>query len=58
MVLTGTHDTFAGTRIIAHEPAVITQATPRSARVPAWKVALALVLHLLAAFAYMVIGAI
>lgn len=61
MVLSGAHDQFAGTRIVADkdvvDQAVREPAHPnRSHHVATWKVALAIVLHLFFALVYMIVG--
>ncbi len=64
MVVTGIHDTFAGTRIVADESAWHDQTVQESEllnegpHVATWRVVLAVALHLFFPFVYMVIGAI
>ena len=63
MVLTGAHDSFAGTRIVHAEQHRVEHfgqecETPHEgSRVSQWKVALAIVVHLFAALVYMIVGA-
>ena len=64
MVFTGAHDTFAGTRILTDEQwnrdYTLREPDPGTSRSPvsAWKVALAIVLHVFVAFVYMIVAAI
>jgi uncharacterized RDD family membrane protein YckC len=63
-VWTGAHDTFAGTRIVTNQQwnRDYTLSEPDrendTSRVPAWKVAFAIVLHVFFAFVYVIVAAI
>lgn len=63
MVLTGAHDAFAGTRIVLAKPrgtgaTVGADGSTDDSPVAAWKVGLAIGLHLFFALVYMIVGAI